>query len=321
MQTFPEQQLRDAVAIIVICIGLLVWFNAGFFGHELLAQIAILAIFAMSLDLLAGYSGQVSLGHAAFFGTGAYGTAALTAIWGWPLSVAMPISIIITAGLAFCVAIFAVRLSGIFFLMVTLAIGEVFHSFFFRVRVFGGDDGLGGIPRLDLGAIGIDLLSPISFSMFTLITVALVYWGLSYISRSSFGAVISGIRQNESRMAALGCKVRSYKVWTFTVAACLAALAGSLSAQHDGFVSPDLLSWTASGEVLIVVIVGGMSSLVGPIIGAVVVVLLAHYVSGLTNYWMFFMGLFFVAVVLAGGQGIYGLFEKACRRLHNVKRS
>ena len=120
-------------------------------------------------------------------------------------------------------------------------------------------------------------------------------------------------------MAALGCKVRSYKVWTFTVAACLAALAGSLSAQHDGFVSPDLLSWTASGEVLIVVIVGGMSSLVGPIIGAVVVVLLAHYVSGLTNYWMFFMGLFFVAVVLAGGQGIYGLFERTCRRLHNVK--
>ena len=159
-----------------------------------------------------------------------------------------------------------------------------------------------------------------NFSMFTILIAVFVYWLLAYIADSSFGAVIVGIRQNESRMSALGCHVRAYKVLVFIAAASVAALAGSLSAQHDGFVSPDLLSWNSSGEVLIVVIVGGLASLVGPVIGAVVVVLLAHYMSGWTNYWMFFMGLFFVGVVVAGGRGLYGLFEKAYRRLGHVKR-
>ena len=312
--------MRNGLAAIVFVASILAWFNSDLFGHELLARIAILALFAMSLDLLAGYSGQVSLGHAAFYGVGAYGTAALSAIWSWPMWAAMPVSIIATAILAFGVATFVVRLTGVFFLMITLAVGEMFYSFFFRTRIFGGDDGLGGIPRSDLKFLGIDLLDPAAFSMFTILVAILVYCFLSRLSDSSFGAVVSGIRQNESRMGSLGCPVRLYKVAVFTFSASLAALAGSLSAQHDGFVSPDLLSWTVSGEVLIVVIIGGIGSLIGPIIGAAVTVLLAHHISGLTNYWMFFMGLFFVAVVLTGGRGIYGLFERICGLLGNVRR-
>ena len=136
MHTFSERQMRNGLATIIFSASIVAWFNSDLFGHELLARIAILALFAMSLDLLAGYSGQVSLGHAAFYGVGAYGTASLSAIWGWPLWAAMPVSIVVTAILAFGVAMFVVRLTGVFFLMITLAVGEMFHSFFFRTRIF-----------------------------------------------------------------------------------------------------------------------------------------------------------------------------------------
>ena len=321
MHVLSERQLRNGLAGLVTGGAIVAWCCTDLFGHELLASIAILALFAMSLDLLAGYSGQVSLGHAAFYGIGAYGTAALSAILGWPMWLAVPLSILLTAVLAFGVALFVVRLTGVFFLMITLAIGEMFYSFFFRTRFFGGDDGLGGIPRPDFSWIGIDLSNPAAFSMFAILIAVLVYCLLARLSDSVLGAVISGVRQNEARMGAIGCPVISYKVAVFTLAGGIAALAGSLSAQHDGFVSPDLLSWTVSGEVLIVVIIGGLSSLVGPVIGAAVMVMLAHYISGVTNYWMFFMGLFFVAVVLAGGRGIYGLYERACGLVCYVKRT
>ena len=312
---------RDLGALVLFLAAIIAWFRADVFGHELLAQISILAIFAISLDLLAGYTGLVSLGHAAFYGVGAYATAGLGIMAGWPMWLVMPSGMFLAALLAAAVGVFAVRLVGVFFLMITLAIGEMLHAFAFRSRVFGGDDGIGGVPRVNLDALGINLLDPTQFSLFTIAIAVCVYFVAARVVDSPFGRVLTGIHQNASRMQALGCPVRHYKLAAFVLSASIAGLAGSLSAQHNNFVSPELLTWTTSGEVLIVTIIGGLGTLVGPAVGASVFVMLAHYLSGFTDYWMFFMGLFFITVVTCSGEGLYGLFGLMRQALTNVSRS
>ncbi|MDP6517637.1 MAG: branched-chain amino acid ABC transporter permease [Alphaproteobacteria bacterium] len=314
MTDLAQDRLRLAVAAVMAAAALLWWATAGFFGHELIAQVAIFAIFAMSLDLLVGTAGMVSLGHAAFFGAGAYATAGLTVLLGWPAWLALPASMVVAGLLAVVVGAFAVRLAGVFFIMITLAIGEMVHAYLFRSRTFGGDDGLGGIPRPDLGALGLTLDDPSHFSLAVLTLALLVYLGLRQVVGSPFGQVLAGIHRNEARMRALGCPVRHYKLAAFTLAGAIAGLAGSLAAQHNNFISPELVTWTTSGEALIVVIVGGMGTLVGPVAGAAAVILAGHYLSGLTEYWMFFMGLMFVAVVLIAGDGLQGALERLARR-------
>ena len=312
---------RDLAALVLFLAAMIAWFSADIFGHELLTQISILAIFAISLDLLAGYTGLVSLGHAAFYGVGAYTTAGLGVMAGWPMWLVMPSGMFLAALMAAMVGAFAVRLVGVFFLMITLAIGEMIHAFVFRSRVFGGDDGMGGVPRMNLDALGINLLDPTQFSLFTVVVALLVYFVAARAVDSPFGRVLAGINENAPRMQALGCPVRRYKLAVFVLAASIAGLAGSLAAQHNNFVSPELLTWTTSGEVLIVVIIGGIGTLVGPAVGAAVFVMLAHYLSGFTDYWMFFMGLFFIAVVTCSGEGLYGLVGRMRQTLTYVGRS
>jgi branched-chain amino acid transport system permease protein len=312
---------RAATAVLVLIVALVAWWHAGYFGHELLQQVAILGIFAMSLDLLVGFAGMVSLGHAAFYGVGAYATAALQLNFGWSPLEAMAGAICVGAVGALIVGGFVVRLSGVFFIMVTLAVGEALHAYLFRDRAFGGDDGMSGIERLDLSALGVSLDDPAAYSMFVICVAGVVYLLLESIVRSPFGHLLRAIHGNPIRVAALGCPVFRYKLAAFTLAGAIAALAGSLTAQQTAFISPELLTWTTSGEALIVVIVGGMGSLVGPVIGAAVIVLATHHVSGLTDYWMMWMGLFFVGVVLFAGDGVYGLAEGLRRKLGRWRRA
>jgi len=307
-----------AAAVLLAAAALAAWLGAGYFGHELIAQIAILAILAMSLDLLVGFAGMVSLGHAAVYGLGAYATAGFDVMLGWPAAAATAAAVTVGAGAALIVGAFAVRVTGVFFIMVTLAVGEALHAFLFRSRAFGGDDGMGGIARPDLTAIGVDLEDPAWFSLYALVAAALVYLLLEGIVRSPFGRLLAAIRLNAGRIGALGCPVGRYRLAAFTLAGALAALAGSLSAQHNAFISPELLTWTVSGQALIVVIVGGLGSLAGPAAGAAVIVLATHYLSGLTDYWMMAMGLFFIAVVLFAGGGLHGFVDAARRRWSNA---
>lgn len=315
-----SERWRSAAAVLLLAGAVLAWFRADYFGHELLTQIAILAIFAMSLDLLVGFTGMVSLGHAAFYGLGAYATAAFSVMLEWSPWAAMAGAVGAGAVAALIIGSFAVRLAGVFFIMVTLAVGEALHAYLFKSRAFGGDDGLAGIARPDVSAIGLSLDDPATFSLLCIAVAALVFVLLERIVRAPFGRMLMAIHLNPSRVRALGCPVYRYKLAAFTLGGALAALAGSLTAQHTAFISPELLTWTTSGEVLIVVIVGGLGSLVGPAAGAAVMVLAMHHLSGLTDYWMFFLGLFFVVVVLFAGNGFYGLVEAARRRLVRAAR-
>jgi branched-chain amino acid transport system permease protein len=311
---------RTAGAAVLAAVAIAAWLSVDYFGYELITEIAILAILAMSLDLLVGFAGMVSLGHAAFYGIGAYGIAAFTTMLGWSPGAAMAVAVAASAAAAMVVGAVAVRLGGIFFIMVTLAIGEAVHAYLFKARAFGGDDGLAGIAHLDLSMIGVDLADPSAFAAFALVVAALAYAVLEMVVRSPFGRLLVAIHQNERRARALGCRVERVKLGAFTLAGALAGLAGTLTAQHTGFISPELLAWTVSGEALIVVIVGGMSSLVGPAVGAAVIVLAKHWVSDWTNYWMLGMGGAFIAVVVLMPNGIYAALGTVRRRLHRAAR-
>jgi branched-chain amino acid transport system permease protein len=281
----------------------------GYAGRDRLGEIAVWAIFAMSLDLLVGYAGMVSLGHALFFGLGAYAMAILTAMLQFPPALAVLGALAASSLTAALVGALVVRLHGVFFIMITLAFGQMGWAYFARDRLFGGVGGMSGVKHLDLSSVGLDLANPADFALFALGLAALVYLALRVLTASPFGHVLVAIRENEHRTRALGCPVQRYKLAAFTIAGAVAGLAGSLAAQRTGFVSPDLLVWTTSGEALIMVIVGGLASLVGPAAGAAAWVFLHHSLSALTPYWGVPMGLFFVAVVLFAGQGFWGLLR------------
>ena len=318
--------LQLPVAGLLAAAAVAAWFGSGYFGKELLAEIAILAIFAMSLDLLVGVAGMVSLGHAGFLALGAYATAGATVFWGWPPSVALAFSVAVASVCAIGVGLFAVRLGGVFFIMITLAIGQIFYAYFFKARAFGGDNGMAGTPRFDLSPLGLEAGDPAIFSALLVAIAVAVYFVLLLLVRSPFGMMLAAIHQNESRLASLGCPVRRYKLAAFGVAGAVAGFAGALMAQHTGFVSPDLAFWTLSGEALIIVILGGSGSLVGAAGGAAVFVLLRDHLSDgsfwqglhlpddIATHWRLVMGLFFIAVVLLARDGLYGHLSWAAER-------
>jgi branched-chain amino acid transport system permease protein len=309
---------RRIVGLALLAAALAAWYFSGYAGQDRLGEIAIAAIFAMSLDLMVGYGGMVSLGHALFFGLGAYALAGLTLFLKWPPAAALPAAVLLTGIVALVIGRLIVHLGGVFFIMVTLAFGQMGWAWFARDRVFGGIGGLSGVPQLDLAVLGADLANPADFALLAVAVATVVYLLLARLIDSPFGAVVSALHRNANRARALGCPVQRYKLAVFTVAAMLAALAGTLQAQRTGFVSPDLLVWTSSGEVLIMVIIGGLGSLLGPIAGAALWTLLHHYLSAVTPYWMAIMGSFFVAIVLFAGEGLYGALARLTRRLRHV---
>jgi branched-chain amino acid transport system permease protein len=297
---------RRPLLAALLAVGILGWLFVGPFGQELLAKIAIFGIFAVSLDFLVGYAGLVSLGQAGFLGVGAYAYAYFAAVLGWPSGLALSLALVSGALVAAVLGYFAVRVAGVFFMMVTLALSMMIYAIAIKSRTFNGDDGLSGIPRLDLSSIGIALDNPAVFSIFAMLLLLAVWWSFDVLVRSPFGQTIAAIRQNENRLRALGCSVGRYKLAAFIVSGVGSALAGALMAQQDSFVNPELTYWFLSGEALIIVIVGGAGTLLGPVLGTVLVILFKESVSSLTEYWNFWTGILFVSIVLIAPDGIYG---------------
>lgn len=301
---------QSLVAAALFLAALATWRFSGYAGADRLAEIAVWAVFAMSLDLLVGYAGLVSLGHALFFGLGAYCMTSLAVFLRLAPSLALLAAVAAAAASAAIIGAVAVGLRGVFFIMITLAFGQMGWAYVLRARLFGGVGGLSVAGRLDLRWLGLDLADPGDFALFAIVVAGLVYVALARLVGSPFGRMLLALHQNEHRARALGLPVRRYKLAAFTLAGAIAGLAGALEAQRTGFVSPELLVWTTSGEVLIMVIVGGLGTLVGPVAGAAIWVVLRHYLSALTPYWMLILGLFFIAVVLFAGNGLMGLARR-----------
>ncbi|MEP3245865.1 MAG: branched-chain amino acid ABC transporter permease [Sneathiella sp.] len=306
---FYQTQTKSFALALLVSAGILYAIFAGYFGREMVIEAAILAILAMSLDMVAGYGGMVSLCHGAIFGLGAYVFGVLTAMLGISPFFALPAALAVTALFGFAVGGVTSKTSGIFFIMATLAFGQMVYVLIFDARSLGGDDGMSGIPRMDLSFLGIDMNDSLTFGVFVILLAALVYLISALILRSGFGRSLVGIRVNETRMRAVGLKIWKYKAASFAISGAFAGLAGALAAQHTMFISPSMLVWTVSGEALVVVILGGLGTLIGPAVGAVLFVFLKHQVSEFTNYWHLIVGSVLIITVILGNRGIYGQIE------------
>jgi branched-chain amino acid transport system permease protein len=306
---FTHTPLRLTTLALLAAGSLSYAYLAGFFGLEILAEIAILAILVIALDLVAGFGGMVSLCHGALLGVGAYAFTVAANDAGLTAFPAMLLAVELTSALSFVIGAVCARSTGIYFIMATLAFCQMAYSFVFQSPLFGGDDGLSGAPRPDLSAIGIDLADSRAFAIYAILMVTLAYLVAAATLRSGLGRSLVGLHHNEKRLRALGLTVWRAKATAFAISGALAGLAGCLAAQHTQFISPGLLSWTVSGEALVVVILGGLGTLVGPLIGAILFVVLKHEISAITPYWHAVVGLILIAVVMSRAPGVFGFIE------------
>ncbi len=278
-----------------------------------LTEILIFAVFAMSLDLLVGCAGLVSLGHAAFFGVAAYTTGLLSASGSAAVILSLPAGIAAAAAAALIVGVFALRAAGVYFLMLTLAFAQMAFAVAHQwAAITGGTNGLSGIPRPALP--GVDLGGTAPFYYFVLLLCGAGAAALARVAASPFGAALAGVRVNEQRMRALGFNTFRLKLTAFVVAGAAAGLSGVLYAYYNGFVSPDVLYWTTSGQVLIMVLLGGAGTLFGPAAGAAVVLLGQNLASSYTERWTLILGAAFIAAVRVAPRGLLGLLTRAGRR-------
>ncbi len=323
----PKAQLeklpRSIQAILVLgAIALaafpLIPLTGGDFYLQMLSQMMILAIFAMSLDLLQGVSGLVSLGHAAYFGLAGYALAFLTPA-DTPISLwwALPVSALGAGLAALIIGFFVVRTHGIYFIMVTMAFAQMVFFLFFDNKALGGSDGVYVNFRPDasvFGWTGIDLENKTTFYYFTLLLLVLVYAFLRRLLFSPFGRVLAGIRVNEHRMRAVGYGTFGYKLAAFTLAGALAGVAGFLWAAQTGYVNPELMGFHMSAHAIMMVILGGMGNFAGAIVGAFAFEYVMHFFKDLTKHWQLLMGTFIVLVVVFAPRGLLGLVERFTKK-------
>lgn len=273
-----------------------------------LTEVLIFALFAMSLGLLVGYAGLVSLGHAASFGTAAYAVGLVSTRMSPALLLTLPAGVATGTLAALVIGVFALRATGVYFLMLTLAFAQMAFAVAHQWSwLTGGTNGLSGIPRPAI--LGVDLGGAVPFYYLVLLFVGAAAAALSRIIGSPFGAALVGIRENEPRMRAMGFDTFRLKLAAFVLAGAAAALSGALYAYYNGFVSPDELYWTRSGEVLVMVLLGGAGTLIGPAIGAAVVLILQNLASSFTERWTMILGAAFILVVLVAPSGLAGLLS------------
>lgn len=278
------------------------------------AEFLVWGLFAMAVGLLWGYGGDLSFGHGMFFGIGAY-AAGLLSHQIPNLVLGLLAALVVTMALAVVLAIVIVpRAQGIYFAMVTLAVGQIFYFLAFRMdSVTGGETGLGGIDRGSL--IGLDLADNATFYFVTAGVVFIATCAAIRIVRSPFGRVLKGVQQNRSRVSFLGFRVVRYRQGAFVLSAGLSGIAGGLSAFLYLTVPPSQINWSTTGEAIVMVMLGGLGTIFGPFLGALVYKFLEGWLNPVTNYWAALVGAVFVVIVLAAPQGIAGLLSSSWRRL------
>ena len=291
-------------------VGLLALMPFGLppYAMTLLTEALILGLFAMSLDLMAGYARLISFGHAAAYGFGAYACGNLMLHTSIPLPIAVLLSGLLGGIVAIGVGWVCTQATGVSFSMLTLAYGQLLYAVAFKwTPVTGASDGLAGIPR-HAGPFGITVFQTKNGYYYLVLACLLGSFALcrSLVS-SPFGAVLRGIRENEAKTLSLGYNTRLYKIAVVALSFALGGLAGALYSPFAGFANTELLFWLFSGQVLIMVIVGGQGTLVGPILGAVFFMLAEHLLSAYTESWALFFGLIFIGFVMFAPEGIWGL--------------
>lgn len=308
MKRFPKI-LPVIIGVLLILVLVLPSLVSSYYVG-LVIQIFIMAVFAMSLNILVGYTGLPSLGHAAYFGVAAYTTGflSLSGVKSFWLVAALGTGIgCLTAALF---GLLAMRAVGAYFMIITLALAQVLWGIAFKWRsLTNGDDGLPGIQRPFIG-LGIDLSVYTNYYYFAFFIFIIAFFAMLILVHSPFGYSLRGIRESETRMKALGYNVWLYKYLAFVFAGLFAGLSGVMWAYYTGYVNPSDLGIDISVKALLMVILGGSSSLFGPAIGSGIIVLLENIVSGLTERWSLVLGIIYVAVIMLFSEGITSIFKR-----------
>jgi branched-chain amino acid transport system permease protein len=295
---------------LVLALGVVFVAGPPFFSTYwvgLLTQMVILAILAMSLDLLLGYTGLPSLGHAAFFGVAAYAVAVLATGYGAGFWLCFLGGIAVGTLLAAVFGTIVSHVRDVYFLMITLALGMVLWGLSYRwIPVTGGDNGISGIPSLEAHA-GLPFAGPVPFYYVTLLVFAVCALLMRMLVRSPFGLTLRGIRENEGRMKSLGFNTWLHCYLSYVISGAFASVAGVVWAYYNGFVSPTYLELTASSELFLMVTLGGPATLIGPVLGAGAIVLLKNVMSAYTARWLFVLGIVYIVTILGAPQGIWNL--------------
>jgi branched-chain amino acid transport system permease protein len=308
---------RSGAAALIFALMALVPWVSHLTGDPYLTlaftRILVFAIAALSLDLILGYGALVSFGHAAYMGFGAYAVAILARNGITDILVQTATALAAAALFALVTGAIALRTRGIYFIMITLAFGQMAYFFFVSLSAYGGDDGVSLRGRSTV--LGSDVLSSntVMFYVTLAVLVALYLLALA-ITRSRFGRVLEGTREDALRMQAIGFQPFRYQLTAFVIAGCMASVAGVLLANQAEFVSPAYMSWHRSGELLVMVILGGIGTLLGGVVGALVVLLLEEWLSLFTTHWRMGLGLVLILVVLFSPKGIGGLIDRLLGR-------
>lgn len=275
------------------------------------SRVLIMALLASSLNLLVGVGGMVSLGHAAFYGFGAYVVGIASSQWAGTIGehalLAWPLAMLASGVLAAAIGAISLRTRGVYFIMITLAFAQMLYYVFVSLKAIGGDDGMSLAARSRLA--GLDLGSDVTFYyvVLTLFAAALLFLGR--LGDSRFGVVLRGIEGNEPRMESLGFATYRFKLAAFVIAGALAGLAGALMANQNSFVSPNMMHWEQSGVALVMVVLGGLGHLWGGFAGAAAFLVLEEVLSGFTAHWQIFLGAIMLGVVFFAPRGVAGLFS------------
>lgn len=280
-------------------------------------NILIFGLYAVGFNLLFGYTGMLSFGHAAFLGVGSYLAGIAVVHAGWPWWAAILAGVASSSLVGLVIGFLAIRTRGIYFSMVTLALGQIVYYVFYKADYWtGGENGLRGVKVefIDLPGISINFLDPLNKYYVIYVFVALALWFLSRVLSSPFGAVIEAIRENEKRAAACGYDVARAKLLVFVLSAGICGLAGTLRALHLSVVPIDSLHYLQSGQAVMMCLLGGMGTFFGPFVGAAVFLYLEDVVTNLTRYWMGVVGLVFMVFVLFFPKGLWGTL------LHQLER-
>ncbi len=295
------------LALLALPPGLTALGQAFYIGFA--TRVLIFALAASSLNLVLGFGGMFSLGHAAFFGAGAYAVALCLSGGISDGLVALPLAMLAAGLFALVVGAISLRTRGVYFIMITLAFAQMAYYLFVSARAWGGDDGLPLTGRMTLGGLSLASDGALFYAALGCLVLTMIFLGR--LADSRFGRVVQAIRENETRMEALGYPVFRYRLLCFVLGGALAGLAGALLANQTGLASPNLLQWMQSGTLLVMVIIGGVGYLYGGVVGAVVLLVLEEVLSGFTLHWHIGLGLLLLGIVLFAPRGVAALFGKS----------
>ena len=303
-------QLRWSLPFLALLLALpLAAYSVGdTFYVGMATRVLVFALAASSLNLILGFGGMVSFGHAAFLGIGAYSVAILMQNGIASAWIAWPLAILLTALVSLLIGWVSLRTQGVYFIMITLAFAQMLYYLVISLKAYGGDDGLSLAARSSVGG-GIDLSNDVHLYYLSLGALVMAIVFMVRLLNARFGHALQAIRENEVRMTALGFAVFRYKLAAFTLAGAVAGLAGVLFANLNGFVSPAMMQWSQSGMLMMMVILGGVGHLYGGVIGAIAFLLLEEFLSHYTMHWQLGLGAVLLAVVLFAPNGITSLLK------------